>query len=261
MILLEVSVNVKRMSSEGLVTDVLLDSMDLVPRDANPVIVIISGPWTTSVTSTQVSVDAGTILTADNVMNASLDFGIIPTAKDVVVMVTLMSVTPRLEFVLDAKITRRELLVKSVREDSTAILWLTTTSPADPVHVQESLDQGHLMQILVNSIPRLRIPFVDVFQDTLARDVIAVTTTSGEVLLLLEDPVNPVSVTTTSMSLKQETVMQEPETVSGVSTILMESIVRFVEEDSLEMQQNNSALSVFAMILEPILLKDQSVII
>lgn len=81
--------------------------------------------------------------------------------------------------------------------------------------------------------------------------MIDVRITSGEVLLLQEDRVRHVNVTTISMSFNQETVILELETVSSAFTTRMVDIVRHVDEVSMEMQRNSNVSNVSAMVLEP----------
>lgn len=196
---LEDSVLANPMSLTDSVTDVLQDFMALVPKDVSHATAITSALLIHSVIKTLVSVIVETTLTDEDAMNVNLASGITQTVSDVVVMDILTNVTPRLEFVLDAEITQQDLLVKFVREASTETHTSTKTSLVDHVLVQELLEVVYLMQTLVNFIPKLKILSVDAFLGMLARDVIDVTTISGEVLTIMEDHVSPVSVTTTSI--------------------------------------------------------------
>ena len=196
---LEDSVLANPMSLTDSVTDVLQDFMALVPKDVSHATAITSALLIHSVIKTLVSVIVETTLTDEDAMNVNLASGITQTVSDVVVMDILTNVTPRLEFVLDAEITQQDLLVKFEREASTETHTSTKTSLVDHVLVQELLEVVYLMQTLVNFIPKLKILSVDAFLGMLARDVIDVTTISGEVLTIMEDHVSPVSVTTTSI--------------------------------------------------------------
>lgn len=119
--LLVVNVLVGRTLLEGLVTDVLLGSMDSDLMDVVHVNVTTSDPWTTSVTLFLASASAEATRTGDSVTNVSQDSGTIRTVRDATVTDTQILVTLKLEPASGAEITLQDLTVKFVNEDSMGI--------------------------------------------------------------------------------------------------------------------------------------------
>lgn len=119
--------------------DVLLEHLDLVLRAADLVTAIVLVHWIIFVIRKVGTVNVVKIPMVVNVMNASLDTGIIQIVRGVIVMVMLIHAILELATVLTAKILLLDPSVTGVILDFMVILELVLVYPVAPVLVLEQL--------------------------------------------------------------------------------------------------------------------------